>query len=499
MLIVILFLLAIISVAILILDRNKLYFLIAGLYISCILMFMGLILFFAKSGGLSDSQQLFLFITKGIQNRIKYTAISLDTIGYLVVIGRSLFPLFLLLIAMNYSMIDWIRSNRVIYKIATIPSIIFLIIFYPANYRVWFKGYLILQKSLNKLVLWWILLYIALAIILFVHEYSKITINFIKRKFGYIAIAQISITIFYILFAIDSPIYIFQPHGYEYLWGKYSYINPNISLDKWFLISGIVILLLIFGAINLANTHINYDDKDEDKIMKRRVNTAGEVVSIFIHGIKNQLIALKLLSRNIKKLVEVDDANDIDLDKLKDNARKLGTLTEQMTERMEELHKCFKSKTITLQPIEIEEVVKKAYSKFSQKYQVDDIEITYENNNTILADIDHLSEAVYNLMVNGYEALLRCSDDRNKKLNVYIQSERLYNVIVIKDNGIGMDSKKRRKIFEPFYTDKNTNQNWGMGLYYVRKIAKYHFGFTRVESKVGEGTTFYVMLPKYGR
>ena len=111
MLIGILFLLSIISITILMWDRNKLYFLIAALYISCILMFMGLILFFAKSGGLSDSQQVFLFISKAIQNRIKYTAISLDTIGYLVVIGRSLFPLFLLLIAMNYSMINWIRSN----------------------------------------------------------------------------------------------------------------------------------------------------------------------------------------------------------------------------------------------------------------------------------------------------------------------------------------------------------------------------------------------------
>lgn len=499
MLIIILMLLAIISVSIIILDRNKLYFLIAGLYISCILMFIGLILFFAKSGGLSSYQQIFLFITKAIQHRLRFTAISLDTIGYLVVLGRCLFPLFLLLIAINYSMIEWLRSNRYIYKLATLPSIFFLIIFYPANYRVWFKGHLQLQKFLNDLTLFWIFIYIGIALFLFIHEYRKITIGFIKRKFAYIVIAQISITIFYILFAIDSPVYIYQPYGYQYLWGKYSYINPRIPFAIWIIISSIVTALLIFGAINLVNTHINYDDKDEDKLMKRKVNTAGEVVSIFIHGIKNQLIDLKVLSRNINNLVNVEDINDIDIEKLRDNSRKLSSLTEQMTERMEELHKSFKSKSINLCPIEIEEVINRSYGKFAQKYPTEDVEVKYEANNTILADINHLSEAVYNLMVNGYEALLRCEDDRRKELKIIIKSERLYNVIVIKDNGIGIDNKLKRKIFEPFFTDKNTNQNWGMGLYYVRKIAKYHFGFTRVESKIGEGTSFYIMLPKYGR
>ena len=171
MLIIILMLLAIISVSIIILDRNKLYFLIAGLYISCILMFIGLILFFAKSGGLSSYQQIFLFITKAIQHRLRFTAISLDTIGYLVVLGRCLFPLFLLLIAINYSMIEWVRSNRYIYKLATLPSIFFLIIFYPANYRVWFKGHLQLQKFLNDLTLFWIFIYIGIALFLFIHEY----------------------------------------------------------------------------------------------------------------------------------------------------------------------------------------------------------------------------------------------------------------------------------------------------------------------------------------
>lgn len=53
------------------------------------------------------------------------------------------------------------------------------------------------------------------------------------------------------------------------------------------------------------------------------------------------------------------------------------------------------------------------------------------------------------------------------------------------------------KIFEPFVTSKNTNYNWGMGLYYVRKIVRSHLGRLRLESRDGEGARFQIMLPLY--
>ena len=68
----------------------------------------------------------------------------------------------------------------------------------------------------------------------------------------------------------------------------------------------------------------------------------------------------------------------------------------------------------------------------------------------------------------------------------------------IASNGGGIPAELQSKIYEPFFTSKNTNYNWGMGLYYVRRIVKSHFGRLRLESRVGEGTSFFIMLPLFG-
>ena len=78
-----------------------------------------------------------------------------------------------------------------------------------------------------------------------------------------------------------------------------------------------------------------------------------------------------------------------------------------------------------------------------------------------------------------------------------MHDERLYIVFEIKDNANGIPRTEQKKIFDPFYTNKNTNFNWGMGLYYVRQIVKSHLGILRLESTEGVGTSFFAMLPRY--
>ena len=47
------------------------------------------------------------------------------------------------------------------------------------------------------------------------------------------------------------------------------------------------------------------------------------------------------------------------------------------------------------------------------------------------------------------------------------------------------------------FTSKNTNYDWGMGLYYDRRIVKSHFDRLRLASRPGEGASFLIMLPLY--
>ena len=69
--------------------------------------------------------------------------------------------------------------------------------------------------------------------------------------------------------------------------------------------------------------------------------------------------------------------------------------------------------------------------------------------------------------------------------------------ISISDSGRGIASHEKEKIFEPFYTTKDGGT--GLGLSIVHKIVENHDGVIKVESEVGKGSTFTILLPAPSR
>ena len=70
-------------------------------------------------------------------------------------------------------------------------------------------------------------------------------------------------------------------------------------------------------------------------------------------------------------------------------------------------------------------------------------------------------------------------------------------MLEVRDAGPGIKSGEMRRIFEPFYSNKNSNFNWGMGLYHTRAIVKSHLGSLRAENRREGGASFFVLLPRY--
>ena len=150
-------------------------------------------------------------------------------------------------------------------------------------------------------------------------------------------------------------------------------------------------------------------------------------------------------------------------------------------------------------PIEVNSIVNETLQRVKRKYPEEDIEVEINNVQNIVVDKDCFCEALYNLLINGIETIFEAKNAnliQQGYLKLSFRNEHLKTIVEVTDNGMGMSKKQQKNIYNPFYSSKNSNYNWGMGLYFVRKVIKGHMGKIRIESKPGDGTRIIITLPK---
>ena len=112
------------------------------------------------------------------------------------------------------------------------------------------------------------------------------------------------------------------------------------------------------------------------------------------------------------------------------------------------------------------------------------------------ADPSQLRQVLANLIIN---AMKYCPEDRNPRIQVTCQETPAHWTLQISDNGTGIPPDQYGRIFVPFQrlvprTSGDTGT--GMGLAITRRIIERHHGRIWVESIEGEGSVFYIELPK---
>lgn len=497
MLFVVLFFLVISSIAIVCLRRDKQTKLLLGLCISFVCMFVGIIIYLAKTGGLQTGQKFLLFFDTRIQRRLSYMIFPLRRLGYLIAVGRTLFPGFMLMIALNYSMSQKVMKYKKWDVAVMILPALTLILYYPALFLGIGKWNKSVQFFLINATIGWISLYLILALFLLLYEYRSVTIPYCRKQFRYIMGFLISIGIMYCFYYRQDPIQVYQMYSAEYMrYGGLLYSGTaGGAISRWILFSVLTTLFGIFGFFNLRTyTMMEQEETRGDIMIQKKFDMASKGISVFVHGMKNQLLSNRILSDKLKAELEREEP---DREKLVQYADMISGINNNMLNRMEELYRSIKSSYMTLLPVAASEILEKTMARFHEKYPEVEVQVVATSQAQVLADVPHLSEALYNLLINGYEAIVEAGKE-TAELELHIYDERLYVTFEIRDNGNGMSRHVQKKIFDPFYTSKNTNNNWGMGLYYVRQIVKNHLGMLRLESTEGKGTRFFVEIPRYG-
>lgn len=129
--------------------------------------------------------------------------------------------------------------------------------------------------------------------------------------------------------------------------------------------------------------------------------------------------------------------------------------------------------------------------RYDRRARQVDLRVDFEANLPKTMIIEHQLQQVFmNILVNALDAMGGHGEltVRGCRANGAIE-------VAISDTGAGMDREQIQRIFEPFYTTKAAAKGAGLGLALSYNTMQRHGGTIRVESKVGEGTTFIVSIP----
>ena len=259
-------------------------------------------------------------------------------------------------------------------------------------------------------------------------------------------------------------------------------------------------------------------------IQSEKMMSIGGLAAGMAHEINNPLagiiqsaqVMLKRLSRKAPANIKVAKALNLDFDKLEgyldnrniikmllaimDSGKRASTIVKNMLSfSRKNLHTEMKPNNV----IEImEKSIELASTDYNTKKKLDfkKFEIYKEYNdsiNLILCEQGDIQQVFLNILLNGAQAM---NEEKNhtKKYNftIKIQNEANSVIIIIKDNGPGMDDNTIKRIFEPFFTTKPTGAGTGLGLYVSYSIIRTTYGGDiKVDSVLSEGTSFTIILP----
>jgi PAS domain S-box-containing protein len=115
-----------------------------------------------------------------------------------------------------------------------------------------------------------------------------------------------------------------------------------------------------------------------------------------------------------------------------------------------------------------------------------------DNLEKVFASRNQLRQVFLNMIANARDAM---PDEGTLTIKTFSKMNNVY--IEITDTGIGVKEENINKIFDDFFTTKNSVKDVGLGLSVCYGFIKEHGGDIRVSSEWGSGTTFTIMLPMY--
>lgn len=220
-------------------------------------------------------------------------------------------------------------------------------------------------------------------------------------------------------------------------------------------------------------------------IQNNKLQILGKLAASLAHEIRNPLSALKL-NLDYLNLSKNELAEDLieSIEACKEATNRIQIIMESTLDFARKSHN-------ELDSYSLSELCSRAIVLLEGAAKKKNIEIILQNDPdlpTINIDKNKIIQVIVNLINNAIDASYN-----NSKIEVNIYGEKKHLVLSVKDYGVGIKEEDKSKIYNDFYTNKETGT--GLGLSVCRMILKEFNAELSFESKELEGSCFFVKFP----
>jgi len=227
-------------------------------------------------------------------------------------------------------------------------------------------------------------------------------------------------------------------------------------------------------------------EAQEELIQGERLATLGKLTATVSHELRNPLGTIQTSLFSIEDSLERKDPSQV--------SRSL-ELAERSIDRcvtiIEELNSYARVKGLDVSETTVDDWLMAVFKEQSVPEEIS-CELDLSSGNRASFDHEKLRQVVVNLIANAVHAL---QDKQSKGKHLSVSTHFLDDKYEMRftDNGIGMTSDIKEKVFEPLFSTKGFGV--GLGMVVVKNIVDQHHGEINIESKEGEGTTVTLRLP----
>ena len=235
---------------------------------------------------------------------------------------------------------------------------------------------------------------------------------------------------------------------------------------------------------------INFSDISQ---LKASENRRTEVLNFLSHDLRSPLASMIAMIELAKNKTSADDIQNM-LEGMEKQTNKTLHLAEQFLQ----LSRANTTENLKFYDIDFNSVVLNAIDQLwalSNKEQVTIEHIFDQEELWTRGEPDLLERAIINLLSNAIK-----HSDKNSTVQVSVILTQQDITCCVIDQGIGIDADDVPHLFELFQRTKGAGveriQGIGLGLAFVNAVAKRHAGHVNIESRLGEGSSFCLVIPK---